>query len=151
MAQGSITIRLMSAEDFDAVLGLDERTTGAPRVAYYRMKFDKLFESKEFLPTSLVAVEDGGTVLGFVMAELYVGEYGISEAGATLDTIGVEPERRKQGIGRRLIEELMDHLKQLGVEKVNTLVDVNDARLIGFFDANLFARAESVVNLERNL
>ena len=151
MERSATTIRLMTAGDFDAVVGLDERTTGTSRVAYYRMKFDKLFASKEFLPTSMAAVDDGGTVVGFVMAELYMGEYGISEAGATLDTIGVDPDRRKQGIGKRLIDELMTHLKQLGVEKVNTLVDVNDAGLIGFFSANQFTRAQSVINLERSL
>ncbi len=150
MTNRPITVRLMSAGDFDAVVGIDLRTSGSSRLSYYRMKFDKLFESKEFLPTSLVAV-DGGDVVGFVMAELYVGEYGISQAGATLDTIGVEPAYRKRGIGKQLIDALMVHLKELGVEKVNTLVNITDLNLIGFFDANQFARAEDVVNLERVL
>ena len=151
MANTSFTVRLMNADDFDAVVELDERTSGTSRVAYYQMKFDKLFASKEFLPTSLVALDDEAAVVGFVMAELYVGEYGISQAGATLDTIGVEPGLRKQGVGKRLIDELMAHLRQLGVKRVNTLVDAKNAALIAFFAANEFARAESVVNLERNL
>ena len=42
-------------------------------------------------------------------------------------------------------------MKQAEVKKVNTLVDVNDESLIGFFEANAFAPAKSVINLERSL
>ncbi|MBI5590851.1 MAG: hypothetical protein HY881_10250 [Deltaproteobacteria bacterium] len=41
------------------------------------MKFERLFKSKEYLPTSLVAEEENGKVAGFVMGELYMGEFGI--------------------------------------------------------------------------
>ncbi|MDF1565215.1 MAG: GNAT family N-acetyltransferase [Deltaproteobacteria bacterium] len=147
----SFTVRLMKADDFDAVVALDSRTTGAARVEYYQMKFDKLFASKEFLPTSMVAEDEAGALVGFVMAELYMGEYGISRAGATLDTIGVEPGQRQQGVGKELLEALMAHLKQLGVTRVNTLVDVSDETLLTFFSSNAFERARSVVYLERAL
>jgi hypothetical protein len=39
------------------------------------------------LPTE----EEDGTVVGFVMGELYIGEYGIFQEEAALDTIGVDP------------------------------------------------------------
>lgn len=151
MNASKFKIRLMKAEDFDTVVGIDEKIVRVSRLDYYEMKFDKLFASKEFVPTSLVAEDENGTVVGFVMGELYMGEYGISRAGATLDTIGVDPNCQRMGIGERLIEEFVDHLRDLGVKQVNTLVDVNDSRLIGFFNANGFSRAKSMVNLERNL
>ena len=151
MNENAITIRLMTADDFDAVVGLDEKILKASRRKYYEMKFDKLFKSKEFLPTSLVAKLADGTLVGFVMGELYIGEYGISQVGATLDTIGVDPDYRRLGIGKQLIDKFIDHLRDLGVKKINTLVDRNDPKLIHFFSANQFSPAESIVNLERSL
>lgn len=151
MKEISIKIRLMKEDDFDAVVEIDGKVLNAARPEYYKLKFEKLFESREYLPTSLVAEEKDGTVVGFVMGELYMGEYGISQQGATLDTIGVDPACRHRGIGERLIEEFVDHLRDLGVQKINTLVDRNDSRLMRFFNANRFAPSQTVVNLERKL
>ena len=151
MNRSTVKIRLMTIDDFDAVVGIDEKILKDSRPKYYKMKFDKLFRSKEFLPTSLVAELEDATVVGFVMGELYIGEYGISEVGATLDTIGVDPDFRRKGIGEQLIDEFTNHLRELGVKKINTLVDKNDAKLIHFFSANQFSPAESMINLERSL
>jgi predicted N-acetyltransferase YhbS len=150
MAESSIKVRLMKASDFDAVVKIDERVLKVARPEYYKMKFDKLVHSKEYVPTSLVAEKEDGTVLGFVMGEVYIGEYGISQERATLDTIGVDPDYQHQGIGERLISEFVDHLRRLGVEKVNTLVDWDDSRLIRFFSENHFSPSRTI-NLERSL
>ncbi len=151
MNEGTIKIRLMKAGDFDAVVGIDEKVLKASRPAYYELKFEKLFESREYLPTSLVAEDENGTVVGFVMGELYMGEYGISQEGATLDSIGVDPDFRHRGIGKQLIEEFLDHLKDLGVQKINTLVDRNDSKLMHFFNENRFSPSKTIINLERNI
>jgi ribosomal protein S18 acetylase RimI-like enzyme len=97
-----------------------------------------------------VAEEADGTVVGFVMGEIYMGEYGIFREGATLDTIGVDPGYQHKGIGEQLINEFMDHLKKVGVQKVTTLVDWNDSKLIHFFSANHFSPSKTI-NLERSL
>jgi ribosomal protein S18 acetylase RimI-like enzyme len=140
----------MKADDFDAVVGIDEKVLKSSRPEYYRLKFDRLFHSRDYLPTSLVATEEDDTVVGFVMGELYIGEYGISKEKATLDTIGVDPSYQHQGIGKRLINEFLDHLRTLGVQKISTLVDWNDSRLIHFFSANQFSPSKTI-NLERSL
>ena len=150
MERSAIKIRLMKAEDFDVVVGIDEKVLKASRPEYYEMKFEKLFHSNDYLPASLVAERDDGTVVGFVMGELYMGEYGIFQEKATLDTIGVDPDCQHQGVGGLLMNEFMDHLKKLGVQKVNTLVDWNDSKLIHFFSANQFSPSKTI-NLERSL
>jgi ribosomal protein S18 acetylase RimI-like enzyme len=114
------------------------------------MKFEKLLESRDYVPTSLVAEQEDGKVVGFVMGELYMGEYGIFQEEATLDTIGVDPGYQHQGIGVQLIDEYLDHLRKLGVRKVHTLVDLNDSKLIHFFSANQFSPSKTI-NLERSL
>ena len=150
MKESAIKIRLMKGDDVDAVVRIDEKVFKASRPEYYRLKFEKLVQSKDYLPTSLVAEEEDGTVVGFVMGELYIGEYGISQEKATLDTIGVDPDYQHKGIGERLMNEFMDHLRTLGVQKINTLVDWNDSKLIHFFSANQFSPSKTI-NLERSL
>ncbi len=150
MNASTIKIRLMKAEDFDAVVGIDRKVLQASRSAYYEMKFERLFKSKEYLPTSLVAEEADGTVVGFVMGELYMGEFGIFQEQATLDTIGVDPDYLKRGIGALLINEFMAHLKSLGVQKVNTLVERKNLNLTHFFSANQFSPSNTI-NPERSL
>jgi len=150
MEKSTIKIRLMQAEDYDAVVGIDEKVLKASRPEYYETKFEKLFKTKDYLPTSLVAEDKDGTVVGFVMGVLYMGEYGIYREEATLDTIGVDPDYERKGIGKMLIDEFLDHLKTLGVQKINTIVDWNDSKLIHFFSANQFSPSKSI-NLERSL
>ena len=150
MNESTIKIRLMKTDDFDAVVGIDEKVLKASRPEYYEMKFEKLFNSKDYLPASLVAETEDGTLAGFVMGEIYMGEYGIFQEEATLDTIGVDPDYQHRGIGEQLINEFMDHLKKVGVRKVHTLVDWNDSRLIHFFSTNQFSPSKTI-NLERRL
>jgi len=150
MNESTIKIRLMKADDFDAVVGIDAKVIKASRPEYYEMKFEKLFKSKDYLLASLVAEEADGTVVGFVMGELYMGEYGIFQEEATLDTIGVDPAYQHKGIGEQLINEFMEHLRKLGVQKISTLVAWNDTQLIHFFSANQFSPSKTI-NLERSL
>ena len=150
MKARNINIRLMKADDFEAVVGIDEKVLKTTRSEYYEMKFEKFFQTKDYLPASLVAETEDGTVVGFVMGELFMGEFGIFREEGTLDTIGVDPDYRHQGIGKRLIEEFFDHLREMGVQKIHTLVDWNDSKLVQFFRANEFIPSKTI-NLERSL
>jgi len=150
MDECTVAIRLMKADDFAAVVAIDEKVLKTSRQEYYRIKFDKIFDSSVYLPVSLVAEIEEGTVVGFVMGELYMGEYGIYQEEATMDTIGVDPDWRHKGIGKQLMDAFVEHLKQLGVQRVNTLVGWNDPELIQFFSANQFSPS-TTINLERSL
>ena len=149
MTQPQIKIRLMEKRDFDAVVRIDERVIRQRRSDYYENRFEQLFDSGEYIPTSLVAENEKGMVVGFIMGELYIGEFGISNEGATVDTLGVDPDFRKLGIGKRLMEEFIDHLKQLGVKTIHTLVEKSDKALINYFKNNHFNPSLTVVSLER--
>jgi predicted N-acetyltransferase YhbS len=150
MNDSSIKIRLMKAEDFEAVLEIDEKILKVSRQAYYEMKFEKLFETKDYLPASFVAEAEDGKVVGYIMGELYMGQYGIFQERATLDTIGVDPTYQRKGTGKRLIDEFIQHLKKAGVKKVNALISWNNPQLMLFFGANQFTPSKTI-NLERSL
>jgi ribosomal protein S18 acetylase RimI-like enzyme len=141
-------VRLMKSDDFDAVVKIDKSILKTPRLEYYKYKFDKFFLSRDYIPTSLVAEDENGTVVGFIMGELYMGEFGIFQDTATLDTIGVDPEHQRKGIGKLLLNEFIDHLKSLDVEKIGTLVNINDSRLMPFLNTNQFSPSKTI-SLER--
>jgi ribosomal protein S18 acetylase RimI-like enzyme len=149
MKKSRLKIRLMQTDDFAAVTRIDQKVLKVSRPEYYQLKFEELVQSPERLPTSLVAETEDGTVVGFVMGELFIGEYGISHE-ATLDTIGVDPDHQHRGIGKQLLKEFMDHLKALGARKINTLVDSNDSLMMHFFSSNQFGPSQTL-NLERSL
>jgi ribosomal protein S18 acetylase RimI-like enzyme len=144
-----ITIRLMQEKDLAAIIRIDEKILKSSRPAYYEQRFEKLFRSGEYVPTSLVAETEDRTLVGFIMGELYIGEYGISGEGASVDTVGVDPEYQCRGIGLKLMTEFVDHLRELGVQKINTLVDRNDVGMMQYFNANGFTPSKAVINLER--
>ena len=105
MSENTIKIRLMNVKDLDAVVKIDEKISKASRLEYYRLKFERLFESNDYLPTSLVAEDENGAVVGFLMGELYMGEYGILQEVASLDTIGVDPACQHKGVGKKMMNE----------------------------------------------
>ncbi|HVN23765.1 MAG TPA: GNAT family N-acetyltransferase [Syntrophorhabdales bacterium] len=149
MSADTIKIRIMKVADFNAVVRIDEKVMKVPRTEYYKLKFEELVQSTDRLPTSLVAEREDGTVVGFVMGALFIGEYGISR-DATLDTIGVDPDYQGRGVGKQLMTDFMDHLRALGAQKVNTLVDSNDAKMSHFFKSHQFGPSQTI-NLERSL
>jgi len=150
MKKSTIKIRLMKVDDFADVVRIDEKVLNISRAEYYKLKFETNVQSPDHLPASLVAEEKDGTLVGFVIGELYIGEYGINKEKATLDTIGIDPDYQNKGIGKLLLNEFMDHLRALGVQKITTLVDENDSKLTHFFNTNQFVPSKTI-NLERNL
>jgi ribosomal protein S18 acetylase RimI-like enzyme len=149
MKPNTITIRLMKNEDFDAVVRIDTKVLGIARPDYYVKKFQRLIKSNDCIETSLVAEDENKKIVGFIMGELIIGDFGICNDDATLDTMGVDPEFQRQGIGKRLMEDFVLHLKQLEVQKLHTLVDKNDSRLMGFYSSNYFKPSETFINMER--
>ncbi|MCX7172226.1 MAG: GNAT family N-acetyltransferase [Proteobacteria bacterium] len=144
----AMKIRLMKVEDFSAVVRIDEKVTKASRADYYHLKFETAVQSADHVPTSLVAEDKDGKLVGFVIGDLYIGEYGITQRAATLETIGIDPDYQHQGIGEQLINEFMNHLRALGVKKVSTLVDEDNVKMTHFFKANSFGPSKTI-NMER--
>ncbi len=150
MNESTVKIRLLKAEDFEAVVAIDAKITKVNRPEYYEQKFNKLFKSIDNMDVSLVAEDADGSLVGFIMGELYMGEYGIFKDEASMDTIGVDPYYQHMGIGEMLMSEFVDHLKKLGVKKINCFANWNDTKLVNFFQANKFFPSK-MINLTREI
>ncbi len=141
-------IRPMRSSDFDGIVALDRAVTGNDRGLYYGRKF-RVLEDPDTVNMCLIAELDA-TVVGFVMGDMFTGEYGVPEATATIDTIGVHPGYQDHGIGTDLFAQFRSNLKALNVRSCYVLVEWGDWELSKFFQKEGFAPSNRV-NLELNL
>lgn len=144
-----LKIRTISRADLPAIVEIDARASGRPRPDYYQAKLDRATDSARQLVVSLAA-EYEGRVVGFMIGEAYMGEFGIPETTASIDTVGVDPALRQAGVARALMEEFVTTARKAGIERVQTLVHWNDHDLLRFFDSMGFTPARTL-NLERAL
>jgi ribosomal protein S18 acetylase RimI-like enzyme len=132
LARDKVPVRAMKESDLTGIIAIDRRITGGDRSAYFQERMiEALYESD--VRVSLVAERDGRRT-GFIMARVDLGEFGRFEPTAVLDTIGVDPDCRNQGIGRALLSQLLVNLGTLRIERIRTEVDWRDHELMGFLE-----------------
>jgi N-acetylglutamate synthase-like GNAT family acetyltransferase len=149
MALNEPKMRVMKRDDLDAVAAIDTLVTKQQRRPYYERKIEAVTNNPHNINTSLVAEVDG-KVVGFIMGDVYFGEYGIPETSATIDTIGVHPECQNRGVAHDLMDQFLTNMKGVGVSRVYTLVNWNDFLLERFFAGHKFQPSRRV-NLELQL
>jgi len=135
-----IVVRGLRPEDLEAVIALDAKNTGRRREEYFKLKLQQnLVESG--IKISLAAELDG-LFGGFLLARVYYGEFGTMEPAAVLDTIGVHPDFKNQGIGTAMLRQLRTNLKGLGVPSLQTEVHWDDGEVLAFFHSSGFRPAQ---------
>ncbi len=149
MAAKKTTVRLMRHEDKGALVEIDGLSSGEPRAEYLMGKFKQALSAEQSMVISLVA-EKRGKVTGFLMGEVIMGEFGLPESVATVDTVGVHPEAQGAGVGKVLMEGFLAHVRKAGVERVRTMVGWNQWGLMGYFRSAGFVPGTSIV-LEREV
>ncbi len=144
----AVLVRSLEPSDLGSLIEIDALATGRRRPLYFERMLERAVEKADF-QASLVAELDERPV-GFVLATLFYGEYGLTEPSASIDAIGVAPEYRGRRVGRALLRQLLLNLAALRIERVRTEVPWNDFNLLAFFERNGFAPAGRIC-LERPL
>ncbi|MGA7326359.1 MAG: hypothetical protein WBX25_18210 [Rhodomicrobium sp.] len=139
-------MRTLKSMDFTAVVTIDRRITGRDRTAYYRRKFEEVL-NESGIRLSMIATDDE-TAAGFIMARVDYGEFGMTQSGAVMDTLGVDPDI--QGRETALLSVLLSNLESLRVESVRTEVPWNSYALLAFLAARGF-RPSQWLNFVRAL
>jgi ribosomal protein S18 acetylase RimI-like enzyme len=137
-------VRLMTAADLPAVIGIDRKYAQRERSAFYQGKFAACV-GEPGINTSLIAESDGLPV-GFLFGQVFFGEFGIPVTRAVLDAIGVLPDFRTHGVAKALFQQYCKNLSGLRVDAIDTLVEWNRFDLLGFFSALGF-RPSRVVDM----
>jgi ribosomal protein S18 acetylase RimI-like enzyme len=149
MAGNELTVRVLRAEDLPALVEIDTTASGMPRADYLQDKARRSLDSQH--PTVIAVVaETEGKVVGFLMGQVFKGEFGIPDAVAIVDTVGIRPDYQGRGTGRRLMGEFLLRAKKAGAVQVRTIVDWNQWILLGFFRTLGFAPGTGIM-LQRSI
>jgi ribosomal protein S18 acetylase RimI-like enzyme len=142
LSRDKVPVRSMVEGDLRKIISIDKANTGTDRGDYYARKLhESLHESG--VRVSLVAELEGYPV-GFIMARVDFGAFGHTSPEAVMDSIGVDPGYKGQGVGLALMSQLMANLAVLRVENVRTEINWNDVDLIAYFAAAGFAPSQRV-------
>jgi GNAT superfamily N-acetyltransferase len=137
-----IVVRRLRPADLEAVIALDARNTGRRREEYFALKLKRALSDTGVVVS--LAVEHDGAFTGFLLAFVYYGEFGTIEPVAVLDTFGVHPDFRRQGLGRALLAQLVQNLVGLGIPRLSTEVAWDDQDLLRFFHDEGFVPAPRI-------
>jgi GNAT superfamily N-acetyltransferase len=134
-----LVIRTLRADDQEALVRIDAGIVGRRREEFFRVKLRQAFADTG-VALSLVAELDG-LVVGFVLARVYYGEFGIAEPVAVLDVFGVHQEFRGRHVGAALVDQLRTNLVGIGIARLQTEVAWDSPDLITFFQHEGFVPA----------
>lgn len=138
-----VSVRMIRKNDLDSVVAIDKLITGQERREYYQRKLEQAVDNRHNVNASLAAEVDG-KVVGFMMGDVFFGEYGIPDASATVDTVGVHPDFQKHGVASDLMDQFLMNMKAANVKKVYTLVNWSDFALESFFSRHKFQPSKRI-------
>jgi GNAT superfamily N-acetyltransferase len=143
-----LVIRSLQSTDSQRLVAMDEQITERRRQAWYEGKLERALSQSD-VQISLGAEKDG-LLVGAVLGSVHYGEFGLPEPVAVLDTILVDREFSRQGIGRAMFEQFIKNLQGLRIEKVRTEVSWMERDLVAFFSKHGFEPLPRLV-LEKNI
>ena len=147
LARDTADVRSMTPADLANIVRIDRGITGRDRGAYLQAKLAEALDDSG-LRVSLAARRDGVNV-GYLMARLDRGDFGRTEPVAVIDTLGVDRDYARRGVGRALLSQLFANLGALRVERVETVVPARDLALLGFLYSVGFAPSQRLPFVRR--
>lgn len=139
-ARDEVLVRSLRPADREAVVTIDAAGIGRRRDKFLALKFAQAFADTG-IAVSLAAEVDGH-VVGFVLARVYYGEFGVVEPAAVMDVIGVHPDFRGRHVAAALVDQLRTNLLGLGIPRLQTEVQWNNPDLMAFFQREGFTVAQ---------
>jgi len=143
-----VVIRNLTAADLDAVIMLDAKNVGRRREEFFKLKLKQALSDTGI--TVSLAAEMKGSFVGFLLARVFYGEFGVTERVAVMDVIDVHPAFRGQHVATALLDQLRTNLEGLGIGVLRTEVGWENTELLGFFRREGFVMAQRVC-LDMNL
>lgn len=137
----NVTVRRMRTQDAEAILRIDEKITGRPHEAQYE---SRIIDALTRNPLGCLVAEVEGKIVGFILGDIRGWEFAIPKSG-WIEIVGIDPDYHGKGVARVLIEKLDVYFRNQNVERVMTMINWNDAGLVGFFRAVGFERSEFII------
>lgn len=142
-----LQLRSLRRDDLERVSAIESRITGHSRKGFLEKRIAAAAETPDgFL--ACAAVRDG-KLSGYAIARVQEGEFGVQDAMAVLDVIGIDPDAQGGGIGKALLAEMERRMKARGIGTLRTQADWGSPPMIRFFSATGFLLSPAQV-LERD-
>ena len=138
-ARDLVLVRNLQPKDVDALIAIDAAAVGRRRDSFLALKTKQAFADSG-IAASLVAELDDH-VVGFLLARVYYGEFGVVEPAAVLDVLGVHPDYRGRHVAAALVDQLRTNLLGLGIRTLQTEVRWGNPELLTFFQHEGFTIA----------
>jgi ribosomal protein S18 acetylase RimI-like enzyme len=145
--RSDITIRPMEFLDLRAIFEIHKKIEAEEKYPTYKQFHARkifgmgaeentprpdILEVAKLIDLGMVA-ESEGKICGFALGrERYLAEHDIHEGEIAI--IGVDPDCRKSGVARKLIDAICDLLESRGVNSVRIGIDPEDENLLAFFE-----------------
>ncbi|HUL73182.1 MAG TPA: GNAT family N-acetyltransferase [Vicinamibacterales bacterium] len=143
-----VLVRTLRPSDRETIVSIDAVSVGRRRDQFLALKLAQAFADTGIAIS--LAAEIDGHVVGFVLARVYYGEFGVMEPAAVIDVIGVHPDFRGRHVAAALVDQLRMNLIGLGIARLQTEVQWDNPDLLGFFQREGFAIAQRIC-LDLNL
>ena len=131
-------VRKMEEEDIESVLEIDRKITGFDRATTYTRTPTNYVGGE--LDISVVA-EAEGKIVGFLLGRVTDSPYDVGDS-YLLELIGVDPEYKRRGLGRRLVSAFEKACQEKGASSIRVLVSWHDWWLLSFLRSLEFSRGE---------
>jgi ribosomal protein S18 acetylase RimI-like enzyme len=142
----AIRVRPLDELDVGDIIRIDERISGIYRPDYWETRV--MYYLRRDPQASHVA-EAAGRVVGFMLADVRAGEFGLEEPSGWIERFGIDPDFRGRDLGRTMFQSIARHFREREVAKIRTLALQSDA-VSGFLTRLGFSPAP-LVALEMNV
>ncbi len=141
------SVRPLKNADLSRVVEIDQQSGGTSRKGYFEKRLAAhLADPDNYLS---IGAEQGGKLIGFLLAHIQNGEFGAEKIIAVLDAIGVDPGTQRSGVGHQLLAQMKSDMKQRGAVEIQSQADWGVTAMLDFFSREGFRLAPKLV-LERD-
>ena len=137
---GDVMVRNLRPSDLEAVIRIDARNVGRRRDEFFRLKLNQALADTGI--TVSLAAELDGALIGFLLARVFYGEFGVTERVAVMDVIDVHPDFRGHHVAAALLDQLRTNLLGLGIRTLRTEAGWDSHDLLAFFHREGFVMAQ---------
>lgn len=134
----NIKIRKFSLLDLDQILKIEKASFFQD--AYPRSLFENLFKK---CPEGFIVASLEEKIVGYTIGE-------ISNDSGKIVSIAVDPNHRNQGIGRTLLNTLIEDFRQKGIRTLSCEVRTVNKESISFFESLGFRVIKTIKNFYQN-
>ena len=131
-----VNIRRVRESDLEKVVALDHLVTKIAKPDYWNDIYARYTARRQaerfFLVAESVVEPSENTLLGFIVGEIRIWEFG-SEPCGWVFAFSVDPGTRLQGIGENLFDAISGKFRDAGIKTMRTMVSRKNQLHMAFF------------------